>query len=61
MSNAQRSTAILPAGADVLPATRGLIQQAGCPLAPQAGSPVLRYNDEKFLAGETGAVFLFVV
>src|SRR6267143_1993274 len=38
-----------------------LVQQAGCPPAPQAWKPVLRYPDEKFLARETGTILVFVV
>jgi len=33
----------------------------GCPRAPQAGKPVLRYPHEKFLARETGTIVVFVV
>ena len=38
-----------------------LIQPAGCPLAPQAWKPVLRYPHEKFLARKTGTILVFVV
>ena len=53
--------AILAGGAgDVSPAK---IDPAGrgCPRAPQAGMPVLRYPHEKFLARETGTIVVFVV